>query len=99
MWPNPQFPADMFTFTEEILNRKLHFLCGGSDSRLSSNSNKFFHKRFSEGFFWSDFSYLQQFLINVRTQLFYKTFSMSACEIRTKTWQILIKKINIKYKN
>ena len=27
MWPNPQFPADLFTFTEEILNGKLHFLC------------------------------------------------------------------------
>ena len=27
MWPNPQFPADLVTFTEEILNEKLHFLC------------------------------------------------------------------------
>ena len=27
MWPNPQFPADLVTFPEEILNRKLHFLC------------------------------------------------------------------------
>ena len=26
MWPNPQFPADLVTFTEEILNGK-HFLC------------------------------------------------------------------------
>ena len=25
MWPNPQFPADLITFTEEILNGKLHF--------------------------------------------------------------------------
>ena len=25
----PQFPADVVTFTEEILNRKLHFLCSG----------------------------------------------------------------------
>ena len=25
MWPNPQFPADLVTFTEEILNGKLHF--------------------------------------------------------------------------
>ena len=22
MWPNPQFPADLFRFTEEILNGK-----------------------------------------------------------------------------
>ena len=27
MWPNPQFPADLVTFTEEILNGNLHFLC------------------------------------------------------------------------
>ena len=28
MWPNPdQFPADLITFTEEILNGKLHFSC------------------------------------------------------------------------
>ena len=27
MWPNPQFPADFVTFTEEIFNGKLHFLC------------------------------------------------------------------------
>ena len=26
MWPNPQFPAVLITFTEEILNGKLHFL-------------------------------------------------------------------------
>ena len=27
MWPNPQFPADLVTFTEVMLNGKLHFLC------------------------------------------------------------------------
>ena len=27
MWPNPQEPADLVTFIEEILNGKLHFLC------------------------------------------------------------------------
>ena len=27
MRPNPQFPADLVTFTVEILNGKLHFLC------------------------------------------------------------------------
>ena len=25
MWPDPQFPADLVTFTEEIFNGKLHF--------------------------------------------------------------------------
>ena len=27
MWPDPQIPADLVTFTEEIPNGKLHFLC------------------------------------------------------------------------
>ena len=27
MWPNPQETADLVTFTDEILNWKLHFLC------------------------------------------------------------------------
>ena len=27
MRANPQFPADLFTFTEDILNGKYHFLC------------------------------------------------------------------------
>ena len=27
MWPNPQKTADLVTFTEEILNGKLYFLC------------------------------------------------------------------------
>ena len=27
MWPNPQETAHLVTFTEEILNEKLHFFC------------------------------------------------------------------------
>ena len=27
MWPNPQFSADLVTFTEDDLSGKLHFLC------------------------------------------------------------------------
>ena len=30
MWPNPKETADLVTFTEEILNGKLHFLCSVS---------------------------------------------------------------------
>ena len=26
MWPNPQFPADLVTFTEEILNQNSFFV-------------------------------------------------------------------------
>ena len=32
MWPNPQVTADLVTFTEEILNRKLHFLCSDKNA-------------------------------------------------------------------
>ena len=35
MWPNPQEPADLVTFTDEILNGKLRFLC--SVKNLLSN--------------------------------------------------------------
>ena len=40
MWPNPQFPADFFTFTEEILNE--NFLC--SDPILFHEDNLVFAK-------------------------------------------------------
>ena len=30
MWPNPQETADLVTYTEEILNGKLEFLCSDS---------------------------------------------------------------------
>ena len=36
MWPNPQFPPDLVTFTEKILNGKLHFLYN-VDETLSPN--------------------------------------------------------------
>ena len=36
MWPNPPFPADLVTFTEEILNGKLHFLCSVCPCILSN---------------------------------------------------------------
>ena len=34
MWPNLPFSADLVTFTEEILNGKLHFLCSGISGML-----------------------------------------------------------------
>ena len=30
MWANLHFPGNLVTFTEEILNRKLHFLCSAN---------------------------------------------------------------------
>ena len=38
MPPNPQFPADLVTFTEEVLNGILHFLC--SDNKTSTKTIK-----------------------------------------------------------
>ena len=44
MWPNPQETADLVTFTEEILNGKLHFLCSEYPLKVTlretSNSGK-----------------------------------------------------------
>ena len=34
MWPNPQFPADLDTLTEEILNGKRHFLCSACKTNI-----------------------------------------------------------------
>ena len=36
MWPNPQFPAGLVTFTEEILKWKLQFLCRDSSLRFAT---------------------------------------------------------------
>ena len=36
MWPNPQETADSVTFTEEILNEKLHFSCSAFYTDTSS---------------------------------------------------------------
>ena len=46
MWPNPHFPADLVTFTEEILDGKLHFLC--SDLGLKSLENFSNFSRFTK---------------------------------------------------
>ena len=40
MWPNPQLPADLLTFTDEILNGKLHFLCGVTSKPTPNASSK-----------------------------------------------------------
>ena len=36
MWPNPQETADLVTFTEGILNGKLHFLCSVTFAAVAS---------------------------------------------------------------
>ena len=41
MRPNPQFPADLVTFTEEILNGKPHFLCSVLNDRVLLQKQSF----------------------------------------------------------
>ena len=53
MWPNPQFSADLVTFTEEILNGKLHFLCSVSWNYFSGFGKKFAK---SHNFFYAKIS-------------------------------------------
>ena len=38
MQPNPQETADLVTFTEEILNGKLHFMCSERPVKIVANS-------------------------------------------------------------
>ena len=40
MWPNPQFPVDLITFTKEILNGKHNYSCSGSNKNMASNPNE-----------------------------------------------------------
>ena len=47
MWPNLPFPADLVTFTEEILSEKLHFLFSESNKDVNVlflKVNKKLHK-------------------------------------------------------
>ena len=52
MSPNPQETADLVTFTEEILNRKLHFFCSEMNLRLTPNMDTILTSFFSN-YFWS----------------------------------------------
>ena len=37
MWPNVKFPAELVTFTEEILNRKFHAFCNEITQDVDKN--------------------------------------------------------------
>ena len=41
MWPNPQETEDLVTFAEEILSRKINFLCSAIDDFLASFESAF----------------------------------------------------------
>ena len=70
MWPNPQKTANLVTFTEEILNEKLLFLCSvyslfalayGSEKNVTRNIEKLEYlnlKKFCVSFFlWTSYMY------------------------------------------
>ena len=42
MPPNPHFPTDLVTFTEEILNGKLQFLCSAYVDAVKDNKTNIF---------------------------------------------------------
>ena len=52
MWPNPQETADFVTFTEEILNGKLHFLCNGCRNWHSETGSKYIGKEVIDQLNW-----------------------------------------------
>ena len=43
MWPIPHFPADLVTFSEEILHAKLHYLCSGYRATLQNKLTVIFN--------------------------------------------------------
>ena len=64
MWPNPQFPADLVTFTEEIFHGKLSFLCSVSASIYFGNPERcqqiimaVIPDYLRKIFYWNDFDY------------------------------------------
>ena len=48
MWPNPKFPADLVTLTEEIFNENLPILCSVSWI-FNARNNEIFLKHYKQG--------------------------------------------------
>ena len=65
MWPNPQFAGDLVTFTEKILNGKLHF-CAMGDNFSSKTSKNFKNWLFKQYFLKMNF---QKILFNFKEVL------------------------------
>ena len=63
MLPNPQFLADLVTFTEEILNGKLHFQCGVIEE---SNNSTILPKKINDivNYIWERWK--REYLVNLR---------------------------------
>ena len=63
MWLNPQIPADLVTFTEEILNRTLHFLFSEMVDSESDNIINTSEIKYLKRFFWNSKSIFKDFLL------------------------------------
>ena len=95
MWQNPQETADLVTYTEEILNGKLHFLCNFSffcweawfkPVKLWRNAFKKLNKSSGESIhliFWPSYNFQSKFylMFYVRKSLFrfYMSFLSNLC--------------------
>ena len=67
MQTNPQFPADLVPFTEEILNGKLHFLCSELYLVCKKISGNFYHSStlIFQYFILSEISFYESFTLLV----------------------------------
>ena len=72
MWPNLQFRTDLVTFTEEILNGKLHFLCSdcASDDLPTAGNAEWLYKLRSSA---DEINFLYQVLKIERASSFLET--------------------------
>ena len=78
----PQFPADLVTFTEEILNEKLHFLCGVNSGRLPVTLIDLQSVTFAKG----QICFYTFLLKMTLTQVFYGVFIMFSWGIERNQW-------------
>ena len=69
MWPNLQKTADLVTFTEEILNAKLHFLCN-ANTTLKFETQEILKK------------YMQNFSLVLRVQYARKDFKTISVKLK-----------------
>ena len=91
MWPNPQCPADLVTFTEEILYGKLHFLCSDSLSFKDSSPNSWYNFTFEVLLIAPDIMqrYIGQFQFYLTNWNFWVDHELHR-RSRDEVWQIYI---------
>ena len=78
MWKNQQFPADLVTFTEEIFNENLHYLCSELRSVRLYQQNLWIWEVVS--FYWEKFTILDNF--SQLKDLFKESYELYFMEIR-----------------